>query len=633
MAQPARPSQGEARQIPQSRGNLLPRVRALVLDDEQLRATRPRGAEDRREIELARAHDDVRVIGRAAAPTGKAQATPHVLDVQQRDAARERCDDLRRICAPGVRPEHIDLERHERRVGVLGNRVEERSLVRRDELVAVAVIPEAEPPAPRVATHGIEDRARAKRQLARQTSRLVVGNPRADDMAGAELLRLAEHGGRVAREALVVDVNPAAHQIGLVERVAKRARRQPHQPRRLDLSNPERAQTSQRSGDVAPFEIAPQAPQLDADGAAERPPRFSSGAALRARGERQAAAAARSVPRNWRRDLTRPQSPVHTTAAARYGGVVRGACVFHASLALLACAWAGCRPGNPPATGATDAVVAHAAVRPGIARIAAIRLWVTDVEKSREFYATVLGLSASDQTTFPVDSGQRIELAAAPSTPPASLLAGVVFATDDVGGMRRYLVAHGVAAGPLATDAAGAQRFDLADPEGHALAFEQTAPDARAPFRAGPQQVGTRILHAGFVVNERATLDRFYRDLLGFRMYWHGAMTDTGADDWVEVQIPDGDDWLEYMLNVPADAGHDDRGVMNHFALGVPHMQPAFDRLRAHGYKTDDQPEIGRDGKWQFDIFDPDATRVEFMEFTPARAPCCHPYEAAHPRG
>jgi hypothetical protein len=30
-------------------------------------------------------------------------------------------------------------------------------------------------------------------------------------------------------------------------------------------------------------------------------------------------------------------------------------------------------------------------------------------------------------------------------------------------------------------------------------------------------------------------------------------------------------------------------------------------------------------------LYDPDATRVEFMEFKPAQKPCCHSYEAAHP--
>jgi len=61
------------------------------------------------------------------------------------------------------------------------------------------------------------------------------------------------------------------------------------------------------------------------------------------------------------------------------------------------------------------------------------------------------------------------------------------------------------------------------------------------------------MLHAGFIVKDRAAEDRFYRDLLGFRIYWHGGFKDTG-DDWWEIQVPDGTNWIEYMLNIPAKA-------------------------------------------------------------------------------
>ena len=30
---------------------------------------------------------------------------------------------------------------------------------------------------------------------------------------------------------------------------------------------------------------------------------------------------------------------------------------------------------------------------------------------------------------------------------------------------------------------------------------------------------------------------------------------------------------------------------------------------------------MGRDGKWQLNVFDPDLTRIELMEFKPAESP------------
>jgi hypothetical protein len=54
-------------------------------------------------------------------------------------------------------------------------------------------------------------------------------------------------------------------------------------------------------------------------------------------------------------------------------------------------------------------------------------------------------------------------------------------------------------------------------------------------------------------------------------------------------------------------------------------------QLHKNGLAKFDGPEIGRDGKNSLDAYDPDATRVGVMEFTPTQKPCCHPYSAAHP--
>jgi hypothetical protein len=54
--------------------------------------------------------------------------------------------------------------------------------------------------------------------------------------------------------------------------------------------------------------------------------------------------------------------------------------------------------------------------------------------------------------------------------------------------------------------------------------------------------------------------------------------------------------------------------------------------LLVSGLATDDKPEIGRDGKWQYDVYDPDLTRIELMELAPTKDPCCNPYTAPHPK-
>ena len=133
------------------------------------------------------------------------------------------------------------------------------------------------------------------------------------------------------------------------------------------------------------------------------------------------------------------------------------------------------------------------------------------------------------------------------------------------------------------------------------------------------------------MLSDREAMDKFYKDVLGFHVYWHGGMKE-GETNWVDMQVPDGTDWIEYMLNVPSNAGKHTLGVMNHIALGVPNVRAAANQLERSGVKLTEQPKIGRDGKWQLNLYDPDETRVELMEFTPVEKPCCAEYTGPHPK-
>ena len=104
-------------------------------------------------------------------------------------------------------------------------------------------------------------------------------------------------------------------------------------------------------------------------------------------------------------------------------------------------------------------------------------------------------------------------------------------------------------------------------------------------------------------------------------------------DDWVAIQVPDGTDWVEYMLNIKPDADQRTIGVMNHVSLGVKDIKAAQAKLEARGWKANDREhaQMGRDGKWQLNMYDPDQTRIELMEFTPAEKPCCSEFQGQHP--
>jgi catechol 2,3-dioxygenase-like lactoylglutathione lyase family enzyme len=220
-------------------------------------------------------------------------------------------------------------------------------------------------------------------------------------------------------------------------------------------------------------------------------------------------------------------------------------------------------------------------------------------------------------------------LAAVPSPAPQNWVAETAFATDDAVRLRGYLLTHGVAAGEVSSDSFEAVYFEVRDPEGNRIAFVRR-PEPMPEFEASAKQVSSRMLHAGFVVKDMAAENKFYGDLLGFRVYWYGGFKDKDID-WFEIQVPDGSDWIEYMLNIPANADYKELGVQNHFSLGVNDAGVAAAQLKKQGLLKFDGPEVGREGKNSLDAYDPDGTRVEVMEFTPRQTPCCHAYEAAHP--
>jgi len=273
--------------------------------------------------------------------------------------------------------------------------------------------------------------------------------------------------------------------------------------------------------------------------------------------------------------------------------------------------------------------------RPPITGIAHIRIYASNLHKSVDFYSQVLGTAARNggcigllRPCFIINDHQQILLSEAPLTPPANRLAEIAFATPNLARLRDYLLAHNMAAGPITRDISADSHFTLHDPEGNAITFVQLHP--RSVFTAPPEQISTRVIHAGFIVKDRAAEDRFYKDILGFRIYWHGGMKE-GEDHWIDMQVPDGTDWVEYMLNVSPNADHRTIGVMDHFALGVPDIKAAKQQVQKNGWKPGEEPKIGRDGKWQLNLYDPDDTRVEMMEFTPTEKPCCAEYTGPHP--
>lgn len=289
---------------------------------------------------------------------------------------------------------------------------------------------------------------------------------------------------------------------------------------------------------------------------------------------------------------------------------------------------------------ALSAVFAHSqtrsAERPRILGIDHVSFYTTNLDGVKKLYAGVLGLASAS----PVEAGgtgrymvgtQWIGYSPAPDPKATDRMDHVAFATDNIVALRQYLSANGVKVPGILDRAGHGRSFVVADPEGHRIEFvERPKSEPLAPV--SPSASSRRLIHTGFLVHSRAAEDHFYRDLLGFRLYWNGWMN-PNMTDWVAMQVPDGTDWLEYMLNQPEHPDLQLMGVMNHISLGVVDMKKARAIMEANGWRAhgDEGAEIGRDGKWQLDVFDPDLSRVELMEFKPTLQPCCSDFQGPHP--
>src|SRR6516225_3596512 len=267
---------------------------------------------------------------------------------------------------------------------------------------------------------------------------------------------------------------------------------------------------------------------------------------------------------------------------------------------------------------ATTSSAQTAPTRPKIVGVAHIGLRTDNLEAARKFYGGVLGfqepftysLPPSEGGTFlltyfKVNDHQYIEVFPELTDPKQDRLSHISFETSDAEQLRSYLASKGVKVpDKLEPMLDGNRGFDVLDPDGHDVEFIQYMPGSLHSRNFGKFLPATRIsdhmIHVGVVVRDQAAADRFYKDILGFKDIWHGGMTDN-TTDWVDMRVPDGTDWLEYMLNVHNPDPHT-LGVMHHLALGVPSVKAGYDTVLKRVPKSPQPPQIGRDGKWQVNL-------------------------------
>jgi catechol 2,3-dioxygenase-like lactoylglutathione lyase family enzyme len=268
--------------------------------------------------------------------------------------------------------------------------------------------------------------------------------------------------------------------------------------------------------------------------------------------------------------------------------------------------------------------------RPQILGVAHIALYTTDLAKARAFYEDFLGFQelstlkrddGSVRIAFvKIDDKQYVELFTdAPKED--GQLNHIAIYTDNAQKMRDYLAAHRVKVPALVPKGkTGNYNFTITDPDGHTVEVVQYLPDSLTEINQGkllpPSRISSRIMHVGFLVRNLEASMKFYRDLLGFREFWRGSSNGTQLS-WVNMRVPDGDDYLEFMLYTGTPSAQE-RGVKNHLCLEVANIDKAVQDLEKRptrtSYGREIKTQIGKNRKRQANLFDPDGTRIELME-------------------
>jgi catechol 2,3-dioxygenase-like lactoylglutathione lyase family enzyme len=269
--------------------------------------------------------------------------------------------------------------------------------------------------------------------------------------------------------------------------------------------------------------------------------------------------------------------------------------------------------------------------RPKITGISHVGYFVSDLPKAISFWHDFLGFDEAYSLNKPgsqdvriafikINDHQHVELFNEAPTHPPNMMSHICFTVDDVKQMRAYLRSKGfdVKPGNGGKTRTGDYAFEIKDPDGMLVEFVQSLPTGMEAQAAGKFMPSTRIskniYHVGFLVGNSEKSMTFYRDLLGFKETWRGG-PDPNELSWINMRVPDGTDYVEFMLyrELPKTFGG-----KNHLALEVSDIQKSVEILKSRpafaAYGKPLTVQVGKNGKRQVNIYDPDGTRVEIME-------------------
>jgi catechol 2,3-dioxygenase-like lactoylglutathione lyase family enzyme len=276
-----------------------------------------------------------------------------------------------------------------------------------------------------------------------------------------------------------------------------------------------------------------------------------------------------------------------------------------------------------------------------VAGLAQVTVDVQDLAKARDFYARIGGFEeafdtkkadgALDAAFFKVNDRQFIEVRQ--GRPTWQTIWHFALQTKDIGRTRSWLVDHGLKPGEIGTRADGNRSFRLEGLPGQQLSyieFLEYEPDSLSERTHG-QFLGSRRMsdhleHVGIVVTDFPAAYRFFKSF-GFRDRFMRLSNDESKDILDQLYIPGTHGAYEFVelfnfTGSPQPITHKVAKGAVHFAFTVPDDAAAAKEIVARGVPgKHPPPRYAWDNRYNTNIFDPDGTRVEFMQVEDPQRP------------
>jgi catechol 2,3-dioxygenase-like lactoylglutathione lyase family enzyme len=291
--------------------------------------------------------------------------------------------------------------------------------------------------------------------------------------------------------------------------------------------------------------------------------------------------------------------------------------------------------------------------------LAGVNIRVSNLDQARAFYFGVGGFDDAfdvrnaDGTVaaayLKVNDLQFLKIIPGLKENDVRPMLGFAILTEKLEKLHGMLLARGLQPSQIRTGADGSLEFEVTNLPGQDLDYiefvqygSKSLAQRTKGQSLGDHRLSTHLEHVGVIATDFDAAYDFYVKTLGFHETWRRLTADRSRViiDHIQMPGPNGD--MVELSN--KDGGRSTSltrkaaGGEAHFALTVSDIQTVVPEVNARkSGLPQTTPHYGLDNRWNFNLFDPDGTRMEFMQVAdpahPAPAVVATPPDGEQSRG